>query len=234
MTQALQSVAVLLGGGVESTALVRRFLAEGRSVIPVHLHCGLIWDDCESAWVRRFCDAAAAPALSPLVEIRLPLADFLQGHWAVTGRDVPRAGAASADLEIPLRNLTLMSFALHRLGPCCDFALALGTTADNCYRDGNRTYFDKCEELLSLEAGRPIQVLTPLISMRKTQVIRESDPATLALSFSCVDPQWDLHCGQCIKCGRRQYAFRSAGVADPTLYADNHVRERTLINTDLH
>jgi 7-cyano-7-deazaguanine synthase len=220
MTPALQPVAVLLGGGVESTALVRRFLAAGRRVLPVHLHCGLIWDDCESAWVHRFCGTMAGPALAPLVEIRLPLADFLQGHWAVTGRSVPRAGASSADLEIPLRNLTLMSFALHRLRPRSGFALALGTTADNCYRDGNRTYFDKCEELLSLEAGRPIQVLTPLIGLRKTEVIRESDPATLALSFSCVDPQGEVHCGRCIKCGRRRSAFRAAGVVDPTVYAE--------------
>jgi 7-cyano-7-deazaguanine synthase len=219
MTPALQPVAVLLGGGVESTALVRRFLTDGRAVIPVHLHCGLIWDDCESAWVRRFCNAVAAQALAPLVEIRLPLADFLDGHWAVTGRNVPRAGASSADLEIPLRNLTLMSFALHRLKPPPGFVLALGTTADNCYRDGNRTYFDKCEELLSLEAGRPIHVLTPLIGLHKTQVIQGSDPATLALSFSCVDPQGEVHCGQCIKCGRRQSAFRAAGVVDPTTYA---------------
>ena len=220
MPQALQPVAVLLGGGVESTALVRRFLDEGRWVVPVHLHCGLIWDDCETRYVQRFCAANASPSLAPLVEIRLPLGDFLQGHWAVTGVNVPRAGAASADLEIPLRNLTLLSFARHRLRPLEDVALALGTTADNCYRDGSRAYFDKCEELLSLEAGRAVRVLTPLIGANKTQVIRDSDSATLALSFSCVNPRGDRHCGQCIKCGRRQAAFRTAGVVDPTVYAN--------------
>src|SRR5215472_11719567 len=105
-----QPVAVLLGGGVESTTLVRQFLADGRQVFPVHVHCGLIWDDCESLHVRRFCEASAAPALAPLIEIRLPLEDFLKGHWAVTGRGVPRASDAAAELEIPLRNLTLLSF----------------------------------------------------------------------------------------------------------------------------
>jgi 7-cyano-7-deazaguanine synthase len=210
----------MLGGGVESTTLVRRFLDEGRGVVPVHVHCGLVWDDCETRSVRQFCAAVAAPALAPLVEIRLPLAGFLPGHWAVTGIHVPRAGAPSADLEIPLRNLTLLSFALHALSPRDGLALALGTTADNCYRDGSRVYFDKCEELLSLEAGRPVKVLTPLIGLNKTQVIREADPATLAFSFSCVNPQGELHCGQCIKCGRRQSAFRSAGVVDPTVYAN--------------
>jgi 7-cyano-7-deazaguanine synthase len=223
----------MLGGGVESTALVKRFLSDGRNVIPIHVHCGLIWDDCETRYVRRFCDANAGPLLETLVEIKLPLHDFLKGHWAVTGVDVPRAGASAADLEIPLRNLTLLSFALHRLrqhsarqtsggtavATAAEMTLALGTTADNCYRDGSRAYFDKCEEIFRLDAGRPVRVLTPLIGLNKTQVIRSSDAATLALSFSCVNPVDDLHCGQCIKCGRRQEAFRATGVPDPTVYA---------------
>lgn len=234
-----EPVAVLLGGGVESTALVRRFLADGRQVFPVHVHCGLIWDDCESAYARRFCAAQATPALQELVTIRLPLRDFLLDHWAVTGRGVPRAGAAAADLEIPLRNLTLLAFALQRVkrfrpadhdatfgrtGQQREpfkrgFTLALGTTADNSYRDGSREYFDKCEELLSVEAGRPVQILTPLIGLTKPEVIRGADAGDLALSFSCVDPQFDLHCGRCIKCGRRKSAFGQAGVPDPTRYA---------------
>src|SRR6516164_5370299 len=110
MPSGLADVAVLLGGGVESTTLVRRFLAEGRAVVPVHVHCGLIWDDCESRYARRFCEASAGAGLAPLVEIRLPLHDFLAAHWAATGNHVPRAGAPSSDLEIPLRNLTLLSF----------------------------------------------------------------------------------------------------------------------------
>lgn len=236
-------VGVLLGGGVESTTLVKRYLAKGRSVIPVHVHCGLIWDDCESAHVRRFCAANASPGLRGLVEIRLPLGDFLKEHWAVTGKRVPRAHAPSADLEIPMRNLTLLAFALQRLKqvwPAPEgnapeaglrksarasqkpkrYTLALGTTADNSYNDGSRGFFNKCEEVLSLDAGRTVQVLTPLIRMTKVDVIRGSDRETLALSFSCVDPQFGLHCGQCIKCGRRRAAFREAGVADPTRYAD--------------
>jgi len=220
MKAGLRPVAVLLGGGIESTLLVKRFLDEGQPVVPVHVHCGLIWDDCETRYVQRFCAANAAPTLAPLIETRLPLADFLGGHWAVTGVNVPQAGVSSADLEIPLRNLTLLSFALHALKEQDVSALVLGTTADNCYRDGSRAYFDKCAELLSLEAGRAVAVVTPLIGLDKTQVIRSSDPATLALSFSCVNPQRDLHCGRCIKCGRRQASFRAAAVRDPTIYAN--------------
>ena len=217
----MQPVAVLLGGGVESTALVRQLLADGRQVSPVHVHCGLIWDDCESRYVRRFCQSIATASLAPLIEIRLPLHDFLNGHWAVTGRcPARRAILRPISKSRCASNLTVLSFALHRLKPAGDVALALGTTADNCYRDGSRAYFDKCEELFSLETGRHVEVLTPFIGLTKPDVIRRSDAATLALSFSCVNPRDDLHCGACIKCGRRQSAFKAAGVNDPTTYSN--------------
>lgn len=213
------AVAVLLGGGIESTLLVRDALSDGHVVIPVHVDCGLIWDDCEGLFIDRFLSASAAPGLQPLRKVHLPLGDLLADHWAVTGIDVPRAGAASAELEIPLRNLTLLSFALHRLDDLEQPVLALGTTADNCYRDGSREYFDRCEQVLSLGAGRAVRVITPLIGLSKTDVIRRSDSRTLAMSFSCIDPQYHRHCGRCIKCGRRRESFRDAGVEDPTMYA---------------
>lgn len=212
-------VAVLLGGGVESTAIVKRCLGDGDTVVPIHVQCGLIWDASEAWHVRRFCDRHASPRLQPLVETRMPLHDFLAGHWAITGTGVPQAGDATARLEIPMRNLTLLSVAMHQVKHLARFSLALGTTADNCFRDGSREYFDRCEDVLSLEAGFPVQILTPFIRVNKTQVIRETDAETLALSFSCVDPRDQQHCGCCIKCGRRQAAFAAAGVPDPTVYA---------------
>lgn len=212
-------VAVLIGGGVESTALVAKFLAAGRRVVPVHVSCGLIWDEAESRWVRRFCEAQACDRLAPLIEIPLPLTGFFRSHWAVTGQDVPLAGAASSRLEIPLRNLSLLGFSVHWLKSVPRYQLALGTTADNHYPDGSRDYFDKAEAVLSLEAGFPVQILTPFIKQTKTDVIRATSREVLAASFSCVNPQSDQPCGRCIKCGSRRAAFLAAGVDDPTDYA---------------
>lgn len=216
-------IGVLLGGGIESTALVKRLLDEGRTVIPVRIDCGLVWDAAESHHARRFCAALTTDRLRPLIEIELGLRGLLGQHWAVTGQGIPLAGASSADLEIPLRNLTLISLAVRKLadviaGNGSPLELAIGTTADNCYRDGSRDYFDRCEAVLRLEASRPVRIVTPFLHLRKPQIIRETDPATLALSFSCVAPRDTVHCGRCIKCGRRRQAFRDAGVADPTAY----------------
>lgn len=212
-------VAVLLGGGVESTSLVASFLAAGRLVIPIHITCGLLWDTAESWWVRRFCDSLRSPRLAELIEIPLPLSGFLRDHWAVTGQNVPAAGAASARLEIPLRNLSLLGFAVHWLKHVPRYDLAMGTTADNHYPDGSREYFDRVESVLSLEAGFPLRILTPLIQLSKRDVIRQTPIEILAASFSCVDPQETRLCGRCIKCGSRRAAFIDAGIPDPTDYA---------------
>jgi 7-cyano-7-deazaguanine synthase len=222
---AQETVVVLLGAGIESTTLVRRFLDSGRDVLPVHVHCGLIWDDCEREFARRYCREMENRSLAPLVEISLSLQGYLGNHWAVTGRDVPAAGAASAELELPLRNLTLLSFTLSRLRTLARPVLALGTTADNSYRDGSRNYFDLCQQLLSLEAGRPVTILTPLMELSKPEVIARAHPRDLALSFSCVNPRSGRHCGACIKCGRRRESFRAAGVHDPTDYDPPAIRE---------
>lgn len=212
-------VVVMLGGGVESTKLVRDYLAVERTVVPLHISCGLIWDACESEFIHRFLASQQSSKLRPLVDFSVSLAGFLGNHWAVTGKNVPLASSPSAELEIPLRNLLLLGLAIHRLRHLTHYEIALGTTADNSYPDGSRDYFDQCEKILSIEAGHDVRILTPLIGLHKPQIIRESDAQTLAASFSCVQPRDGNHCGRCIKCGRRQEAFRAAGVADPTSYA---------------
>lgn len=203
---------------MESTRLVRDFLEANRTVVPLHVSCGLIWDACESEHIRRFLAAQKSPRLQSLIEIEISLAGFLGKHWAVTGDAVPAADGAAAELEIPLRNLLLLGLAVHRLRHLPRFELALGTTADNCYRDGSREYFNRCEAVLSIEAGHAVRILTPLIGLHKPEIIRSSDPAIMALSFSCVRPREGRHCGTCIKCGRRKEAFRLAVVTDPTSY----------------
>jgi 7-cyano-7-deazaguanine synthase len=41
----------------------------------------------------------------------------------------------------------------------------------------------------------------------------------LDLTFSCIRPADDLHCGECNKCAERQAAFHAAGMRDKTRYA---------------
>jgi 7-cyano-7-deazaguanine synthase len=40
----------------------------------------------------------------------------------------------------------------------------------------------------------------------------------LELTFSCIRPAGERHCGSCNKCAERRQAFASAGLKDPTDY----------------
>ncbi len=212
-------VVVLAGGGIETAALIPGLLAAGAGVIPLHVRCGLRWEAHESASLRRCCARLTQSALKPIVEIDYPLRDLLAEHWGMSGVGIPGADDDPACLEIPLRNITLLTAAAIRFRDMPDLVLITGTTADNHFGDGSRAFFDGCEALLGMAMQRRVRVLTPFIHLTKTQIIQQSDVAELAASWSCVDPHGDQHCGCCIKCGRRQAAFLAAGVVDPTIYA---------------
>ena len=46
-------MAVLLSGGLDSAVLARRFLAQGRKILPLYVRCGLRWERAELFWLRR-------------------------------------------------------------------------------------------------------------------------------------------------------------------------------------
>jgi 7-cyano-7-deazaguanine synthase len=216
------SIVVLAGGGIETAALVPRLLGLGHHVQPLHVRCGFRWEAEESQGLDRLVAACACPSLKPVVEIACPLDDVMPSHWGMSGRGIPTAGSPPAGLEIPLRNITLLTAAAIRFRDRATLVLATGTTADNHFGDGSRNFFDACQRLLTLASGRNVTILTPFIQMNKPQVIRGGSQSTLACSWSCIDPRDGRHCGRCIKCGRRHEAFALAGVPDPTDYASPH------------
>ena len=65
-----------------------------------------------------------------------------------------------------------------------------------------------------------IQVLTPLITMRKADIVRLGLElgAPFDLTWSCYSRQ-DCACGVCESCTLRLRAFAAAGIRDPIPYA---------------
>jgi 7-cyano-7-deazaguanine synthase len=209
---------LLYGGGVESAALLEHLLAEGWLVWPVYEHWGLHWDDCTLMHTHRACQLYQRENLHPLIEVRDSRRDLLADHWSVTGSKIPQAGDPPLAMEIPARNSTLLAIAAAQFPSLPELHFVIGTTADNKFSDGTRTFFNEREQAMSIDCRRPVTIMTPLINMSKHDVIRRCDPAILALSFSCVNPLENRHCGLCYKCGRRKQAFQQAGVKDPTIY----------------
>jgi 7-cyano-7-deazaguanine synthase len=213
------TIGLLLSGGLDSTALLCRYLEQGRRVQPFYVWSDVAWADAELQAVQRLLGALARPHLAPLVTFRLPLADLYDVHWSVTGEDVPGADTPDEAVFLPGRNLLLVMKAavwcqMHGIEE-----LALAPLSSNPFPDATPGFFTSLERTLALAGSGAVRLLRPLASTSKSELIRLARNYPLELSFSCIAPVGDRHCGACNKCAERQAAFQKAEIPDPTEYA---------------
>jgi 7-cyano-7-deazaguanine synthase len=173
----------------------------------------------EARHLERFLASLPAPEVKPLVVLDLPVADIYGAHWSVTGQAVPDEASADEAVYLPGRNLLLLSkssvwCALNGIP-----TIALGTLAANPFPDADREFFAGFAALAARALGCPLEVVTPFAGRAKHQVLEIGRPLRLDLTFSCIAPQSERHCGRCNKCAERQLAFAELGLADTTVYA---------------
>lgn len=221
LAQNPNTIGVLLSGGLDSVILTAHLLDQGFVVHPFYIRCDLVWEPLELLAAGGFLDAISTPQLHELVVFDMPLADLYRDHWCVTGRDVPSANSPDEAVYLPGRNALLVVKAavwcqLHGIQ-----RLALALLGTSPFADASREFFDSFEAALNCGGGQPFEIVCPFAEMNKDQVMRLGRGHPLELSFSCISPRSHLHCGACNKCAERQSAFRTAGLSDPTVYA-NH------------
>ncbi len=212
-------VCVLASGGLDSCILLHEMTRRCDSVYPVYVRCGLIWEETEVDHLKRFIAAVHSPKILPLTEWSLPSNDLYREHWSVTGVDVPDGHSADDAVYLPGRNILLLAKA----GIFCSqnnvHAIALAVLGTNPFPDATPVFFEMIQEVLSSGLAHPIKVLRPFGCMKKVDVMQLGRSLPLELTFSCVNPQGGVHCGNCNKCEERIQAFRSAGLNDNTVYA---------------
>jgi len=67
--------------------------------------------------------------------------------------------------------------------------------------------------------ARDIQIVAPLIEMKKSEIVRLGLElnSPFQLTWSCYERE-DIPCGECDSCIRRRKAFEEAGTVDPLEY----------------
>lgn len=213
------STCVLLSGGLDSAVLLHRLLTQGQRILPLYLRGGLRWERIELYWLRRFLDAVRSPRLLPLTIVDVPLRSIYGAHWSLTGRRIPGATSPDRAVELPGRNLLLVSHAAIVCVRRRVTTIALGILKSNPFSDATPRFIAALASTLSQALHQSIGIITPLRRFSKPQVIRAGRGVPFHLTFSCLQPRGCLHCGRCNKCAERQRAFRQADVADPTSYA---------------
>jgi len=214
-----ETTGLLISGGVDSAILLAQLLEGGTRVQPLYVRTGCAWESAERRAIDRLVETLADEALEPVVDLDMPVADLYGDHWSVTGRNVPDETTPDEAVFLWGRNPLLLLKAvlwcqLNRVP-----RLALGTLASNPFADASPRFFQQFEQALQIATGKKIEIFRPFESHTKTQVLALGAGLPLHLTFSCLAPQGDQHCGACNKCEERRQALQTLPGGDPTVYA---------------
>ena len=142
---------------------------------------------------------------------------------------VPESGEALAPHSgipityVPFRNAHFLSAAVSWAEVIGATAIFIGAVAEDSsgYPDCRPEYYRAFEALIR-EGTRPetrIEIVTPVIAMRKSEIIRRGAElgAPLDRTWSCYQFE-DEACGTCDSCRLRLKAFAEVGMRDPIAY----------------
>lgn len=123
---------------------------------------------------------------------------------------------------VPFRNLLfssmLLSFA--EANECDAIALGLNSNDQYNYWDTTPEFVDRLSSIVELNRLHGIKVVTPLVSLNKTEELKIG--LELGCDYSdtitCYDPIDGKSCGVCPSCAERIRAFKNLGQKDPIDY----------------
>jgi 7-cyano-7-deazaguanine synthase len=139
----------------------------------------------------------------------------------ITAANLAAQGIPSS--YVPFRNAHLLSAAASWGEVIKATAIYIGAVAEDSsgYPDCRPEFYAAFQSVLDL-GTRPetrIAIKTPVIGMRKSEIVRKGLElgAPLHLTWSCYQES-ELACGNCDSCALRLRAFREAGATDPIPY----------------
>lgn len=219
---------VLLSGGLDSATTAA--IARERGFV---LH-SLAFDygQRHSREIEAAEQVAASLGVAQHRVVKLDLRAF--GGSALTADiDVPKDRPVDhADGEIPItyvpaRNTIFLSYALAMAEVLASNDIFIGVNAVDYsgYPDCRPEYIAAFERMARLATragveGAAVTIHTPLIDLRKTQIISRGLELGVdySLTHSCYDPLPDGRpCTRCDSCQIRQQAFQQLGMTDPLL-----------------
>jgi 7-cyano-7-deazaguanine synthase len=223
MVKDSQRAVVLLSGGMDS-CVCAALAARRHQAAAVHVSYGQRTEERERRAFFAICDRLG---IRDRLLVRNEALSAIGGS-ALTDRDIgiPESRSLGHDIPVtyvPFRNAHFLSVAV-------SWAEVLGATQvyigaveqdSSGYPDCRPEYYRAFNEVVRLgtkDGG--IEIVTPLIRMRKSEIVRLGLElgAPFDLTWSCYSRE-DSACGVCDSCVLRLRAFRDAGSADPIPYA---------------
>jgi 7-cyano-7-deazaguanine synthase len=219
---------VLCSGGIDSTTALAIARKEG-----FELYClSFSYGQCHAVELQAAKRIAQTFKAREYLCLDIAL-DRIGASALTTDTPVPRHKHAVPDgipaTYVPARNTIFLSYALALAEARECSAIYIGVTAVDYsgYPDCRPEYIAAFQRMADLATrtgveGRPIEIRTPLISLKKAEIITTGIELGVdyGMTHSCYDPTPDgAACAACDSCLLRRKGFEEAGVPDPTRYA---------------
>lgn len=230
MTNRGKSV-VLLSGGMDSCVCTAIALEEHGAGNVALLHAGY-GQRTQKRERRAFEEIAGFYGVSEKLVVQLDHIRAIGGsaltdkEIAVPENELGASGPGGSEIPVtyvPFRNAHFLSVAVSWAEAIGAQAIYIGAVAEDSsgYPDCRPEYYRAFQELIRV-GTRPethIEMVTPVIGMRKSEIIRRGLAlgAPLHLTWSCYQGE-ELACGACDSCLLRLRAFAEAGLPDPIPY----------------
>jgi 7-cyano-7-deazaguanine synthase len=220
---------LLLSGGLDSSTALAIALSKGREVYALTV-------DYRQRHRKEVEAAKRVAAHFRVKEHRVLKVDLAQfGGSALTDARIPvpekrgveEIGRGIPATYVPARNTVLLSLALAYAESldADEIYIAANFPDSSGYPDCRPAFYAVFREVARLGTkrgvqGRPIHIHTPLLRMRKADIVRTGAKlgVPFALTWSCYQGRARA-CGVCDSCQLRRKGFREAGLEDPVPYA---------------
>jgi 7-cyano-7-deazaguanine synthase len=218
---------VLLSGGLDSSTVLYLAKSEGYS-------CYALSFDYQQRHRRELEAASAIATAAGAIAHQVVSFDLsLWGGSALTDRriDLPQHRNPTAMSEsipityVPARNTIFLSFALAYAEAISAARVYIGVNALDYsgYPDCRPDYIEAMRSVFRLgtkqgREGEPIEIITPLIDLKKTEIVRLGDRLGVPWdkTWSCYSAN-PVPCGVCDSCLLRAAAFAELGRVDPAI-----------------
>jgi 7-cyano-7-deazaguanine synthase len=219
---------VLLSGGMDS-CVCAALAVRGHQTAALHVSYGQRTEERERQAFLAICDRLG---IHQRLRVRNQALRAIGGS-ALTDPEieVPEPHSAGSEIPVtyvPFRNAHFLSVAVSWAEVLGAETIYIGAVEQDSsgYPDCRPTYYKAFNEVIKTgtRKGR-IQIVTPLIGMRKAEIVRIGLElnAPFDLTWSCYSRE-DSACGACDSCVLRLRAFHEAGAADPIPYLAVPVR----------
>lgn len=217
----MQRTVLIHSGGIDSTVLLGKLLAEGREVFALSVDYGQ----------RHRREIEAAKVIADFYKIKHQVADLralspLFGSNALTDAKVavPEGHYEEVSMKatvVPNRNMLLISVATAWAISLRASSVAYGAHGGDhaIYPDCRPAFADALDKAMRLADWHEVSLERPFVGMDKAAIVKLGSnlKVPLHLTWSCY-VGGAKHCGKCGTCVERKEAFLKAGVPDPTDY----------------